>query len=401
MPLYPIVNTIFTLSFLIYMTVQEILTKLVSFPVLGGESNLSIMNWIKDYIESFGIETFLVPNEEGTKASLHCRIGPAKDGGVILSGHMDVVPVEGQDWHTDPFVLTDIGDGKLYGRGSCDMKGFLACCLSVLAEMVEADLNTPIYFAFSYDEEIGCLSAPDLIVHINQTYTEKIKYAIIGEPSLMQPIIGQKGICVIETSVNGSAGHSSRIKQEVSAIHESARLIIWLEAKMNSLVDIGRIDDRFSPPHTSLHVGQINAGIAPNVIADKALFKWDVRVIPQDDAKTILQEFDDYCRERENILKSTFPAFEIKNEEHHPPVPPLDTNESDSVASFIKSITPIQELGTVAYAAEAGQFAIGGFESVICGPGSIAQAHRANEFIEIDQLEKGVLMIQKLVAKLS
>ncbi len=383
------------------MTAQEILTKLVSFPVLGGQSNLSIMQWIKDYIEKYGVETHLVPNEEGNKASLHCRIGPAVDGGVILSGHMDVVPVEGQDWDTDPFQLTDKGDGKLYGRGSCDMKGFLACCLAVLPEMVKADLKTPIYFAFSYDEEIGCLSAPDLIVHINNTYSEKIKYAIIGEPSMMQPIVGQKGICVIETTVNGSAGHSSRIRQEVSAIHESARLILWLESKMNALVDAGRIDKRFSPPHTSLHIGQINAGIAPNVIADKALFKWDVRVIPQDDVLEIFEEFNAYCREREAILRETFPGFEIKNEEHHPPVPPLDTAESDSVVSLIKSLTDIQELGTVAYAAEAGQFSNGGFESVICGPGSIAQAHRANEFIEKDQLEKGVTMLQKLIVEFS
>lgn len=385
----------------ITMTATQILTKLVSFPVLGGESNLSIMNWIKDYIEVLGVETHLVPNEEGTKASLHCRIGPAVDAGVILSGHMDVVPVEGQDWTTDPFVLTDGGDGRLYGRGSCDMKGFLACCLAVLPEMIKADLKTPIYFAFSYDEEIGCLSAPELVEHIKSTYTEKPKYAIIGEPSMMQPIVGQKGICVIETTVNGSAGHSSRIRQEVSAIHESARLIIWLENKMNALVEAGRIDNRFTPPHSSLHVGQINAGIAPNVIADKSLFKWDVRVIPQDVTEDIIAEFEIYCREREAILRKTFPGFEIKNVEHHPPVPPLDTADSDDVVAFIKSITPIQETGTVAYAAEAGQFSNGGFQSVICGPGSIAQAHRANEFIDIEQLEMGVEMIKELVRKLS
>jgi len=383
------------------MTVTEILTKLVSFPILGGESNLSIMNWIKDYIEGYGIETHLVPNEEGTKASLHCRIGPAIEGGVILSGHMDVVPVKGQDWNTDPFVLTDGADGRLYARGSCDMKGFLACCLAVLPEMVKTKLNTPIYFAFSYDEEIGCLSAPELVEHIKSTYTEMPKYAIIGEPSMMQPIVGQKGICVIETIVNGSAGHSSRIRQEVSAIHESARLIIWLENKMNALVDAGRIDNRFTPPHSSLHIGQINAGIAPNVIADKSLFKWDVRVIPQDVTEDIIEEFETYCREREAILRETFPGFGIKNSQHHPPVPPLDTAETDDVVAFIKSITPIQETGTVAYAAEAGQFSNGGFQSVICGPGSIAQAHRANEFIDKEQLEMGVGMIHKLVKKLS
>jgi len=379
------------------MTATEILSKLVSFPVLGGDSNLSILEWIKSYVEDYGIQTHLVPNEDNTKASLHCRIGPAVDGGVILSGHMDVVPVEGQEWNTNPFELTDGGDGLLYGRGSCDMKGFIACCLAVLPELSAAVLQKPIYFAFSYDEEIGCLGAPELIDHINKTYSENIKYAIIGEPSLMQPIIGQKGICVMETTVNGSAGHSSRIRQEVSAIHEAARLILWLEAKMNALVEAGRIDQRFTPPHSSLHIGQFDGGIAPNVIADKATFKWDVRVIPKDVTEDIIEEFETYCRQREQELRTTFPGFEIKNEQHHPPVPPLNTDESDDIVALVRQLTPIQEVGTVAYAAEAGQFSNGGFQSIICGPGSIAQAHRANEFIAKSELELGVEMIKKLV----
>lgn len=378
------------------MDVQDLLSKLVSFPVLGGESNLTIITWIKEYIEGFGLTTTLVPNEENTKASLHCRIGPAVDGGVILSGHTDVVPVEGQPWRTDPFVLTDGDDGKLYGRGSCDMKGFIACCLAALPDLVAAELKHPIYFAFSYDEEIGCLGAPDLIQDIIDTYDENIKYAIIGEPSMMQPIIGQKGICVMETIVNGSAGHSSRIKQEVSAIHESARLILWLEEKMNALVDAGHIDDRFVPPHSSLHVGLINAGIAPNVIADHAEFKWDVRVIPKDDILELLNEFDQHCKERETELQKKFPGFKIINKQHHPPVPSLDTSEEDDILNLTRKLTPVQQWGTVAYAAEAGQFAEGGFQSIICGPGSIAQAHRANEFIEKEQLKLGVEMIQKL-----
>ena len=174
------------------MNVEEILAKLVSFPILGGQSNLSILNWIKEYLESYGVQVHLVPNKEGNKASLHCRIGPSVDGGVILSGHMDVVPVEGQEWTTDPFILTDRGDGKLYGRGSSDMKGFLACCLAALPEMVKAELKKPLYFAFTYDEEIGCLAAPELAKTLKNHYDETPKYAIIGEPSMMEPIIGTK-----------------------------------------------------------------------------------------------------------------------------------------------------------------------------------------------------------------
>jgi acetylornithine deacetylase len=383
------------------MNVEEILAKLVSFPVLGGMSNLSILNWIKDYIESHGIETQLVPNEEGNKASLHCRIGPAEEGGVILSGHMDVVPVEGQEWTTDPFVLTDKGDGKLYGRGSCDMKGFIACCLAALPDMVKAPLKKPIYFAFSYDEEIGCLAAPELAQAINNNYKETPKYALIGEPSLMEPIVGQKGIYILETYVNGSAGHSSRIKQEVSAIHEAMRLILWLENKMDSLIAEERIDDRFHPPHSSIHIGMVNGGIAPNVIADKAHFYWDLRTIPMDDMYSIVSEFEAYCKERESELQKVFPDFAIKTIENHPPVPHLDTKADDDIVSLIKRISGNAKLDTVSYAAEAGQFANEGFHSAICGPGSIAQAHRADEFIAKEQLEKGMVMMEKLIQELS
>jgi acetylornithine deacetylase len=383
------------------MTVEEILAKLVSFPVLGGESNLSIIHWIKEYIESHGITATLVPNEKGNKASLHCRIGPAISGGVILSGHTDVVPVEGQEWTTNPFELTDKGDGKLYGRGSCDMKGFVACCLAALPKMVKADLKKPIYFAFSYDEEIGCLAGPELAKAINTDYSETPKYAIIGEPSLMEPIVGQKGIYILETYVNGSAGHSSRIKQEVSAIHEAMRLILWLENKMNQLIEDKRLDERFHPPHSSIHIGLVNGGIAPNIIADKAHFYWDLRTIPMDDTKTIVAEFEAYCREREQELQNIFPGFEIKTIENHPPVPPLDTKAEDDVVDLVKRLSGKSKLNTVAYAAEAGQFANEGFQAAICGPGSIEQAHRANEFIAKDELVKGMQMMEKLISELS
>ncbi|HMR88809.1 MAG TPA: acetylornithine deacetylase [Saprospiraceae bacterium] len=371
----------------------QILKDLVAFDVLGGQSNLAIMDYIIDYLNEYKVEYHLVPSEDLTKTSLHCRIGPAVDGGVILSGHTDVVPVEGQNWVTNPFELVE-KDGLLYGRGSCDMKGFLACCLATVPLLVSADLKQPIYFAFSYDEEIGCLAGPALVNAIKKHYKEKPSFAIIGEPSMMQTVIGHKGICVLETTVIGSEGHSSRVKQEVSAVHVAAKLIMWLEAKMDRLVNR---DDRFYPNHTSIHVGMINGGIAPNIIADKCSFQWDVRVIPQDSIEDVLKDFQIYCKDLEVELQQKFTHAKIVTKEHHPPVPPLSTEVDADLVKIVNNITGSQGVQTVAYAAEAGQFAQGGFSTIICGPGDIAQAHRANEYVAIDQLEKCLDMIKGLI----
>jgi len=381
------------------MNVEDILAKLVSFPVLGGDSNLSIIYWIKEYIETFGIETTLVPNREETKASLHCRIGPAVDGGLILSGHSDVVPVEGQVWDTDPFTLVKKG-GKLFARGSADMKGYIACCLATLPTLSKADLKKPIYFAFSYDEEIGCLAAEELIEHIKKTYPENATYAIIGEPSSLEPVIGKKGVCYVQTEVNGSAGHSSGIHKEISAIHESTRLIMWLENKMNQL-SLAKQDHRFEPPYSTLHVGQISGGVATNIVADYTRFEWDVRVIPKDTIQTIFDDFFAFCEEREEEVRKLFPGFKITNTILHPPVPALDTKETDPIVALTQKISGCHTWRTVAYAAEAGQFHEAGYQSIICGPGSIEQAHRANEFTTQEQLDKCVEMLKNLVDEFS
>ncbi len=381
------------------LTATQILTKLVAFPVLGGEGNLSIANWIKDYLDSYGVAYQTVPDETGTKEAIHCRIGPATDGGIILSGHMDVVPVVGQPWETDPFKLTLKGD-KLYGRGSCDMKGFLACCLASVPMLLRSRLKKPVYFAFSFDEEIGCMSGDLLAGAIREYYEEQPGGAIIGEPSMLQPMVGQKGIMVYTTTVHGSQGHSSRVKQEVDAVHEAARLVVWLEDKMDSLIAAGRTDDRFHPNHTSIHVGTINGGSAFNIIANKCAFDWDFRNIPMDDAQDIIDDFQAYCAERIELRRKTFPDFNITHSPMHPVVPPLDTAEDTPIVDLIKKISGRTDVSTVAYAAEAGQFSNAGFPSVICGPGDIAQAHRANEFCAVEQLAGCMRMIEGLAAEL-
>ncbi len=378
---------------------HSILQNLISYPILGGQSNIEIIQYIKKYLHNLGVGYHLAYNDEKTKVALHCRIGPAVDGGVILSGHTDVVPVEGQAWDTDPFELVEKG-GKLYARGSADMKGFLACCLANVPNMLAANLQKPIYLAFSFDEEVGCLGGPMLAEAIKNTYTEKPKYAIIGEPTLLQPVVGQKGIAVFETVVNGSAGHSSGIKKEVSAIHEAARLILWLENKMDELIAAGHTDGRFDPNHSSIHIGIVEGGVAHNIVADKCRFCWDLRTIPRDKTAYILADFEAYCSERTQILQKRFSDFVIQTTPHHPPVPPLDTPEELSIVPLIRELTGVDKLQTVAFAAEAGQFSEGGFEAVICGPGSITQAHRANEFISCEQLDKGTEFIQRLVDRM-
>jgi len=225
----------------------KILRDLVGLKVLGGDSNLQIVDYIVAILIEKNLEYHLIPNDALTKSSIICRIGPSVDGGIILSGHTDVVPVEGQEWSTSPFRLTK-KDDKLYARGSADMKGFIACCIASIDTFSKSNLKKPIYFAFSFDEEIGCLSGDLTAEAFKKKYTEAPEYAIIGEPSLMQPVNGQKGICVLETVVNGSAGHSSRIMGEVSAVHICASLIMWLEKYMESFVDSDMLDDRFTPP---------------------------------------------------------------------------------------------------------------------------------------------------------
>jgi len=378
----------------------QILTDLLQFDVLGGQSNLPILDYIVSFLNDRNIPHRLVPNEDLTKSSLHCRIGPSVDGGVILSGHMDVVPVAGQDWHTEPFTLTE-KDAVFYGRGTCDMKGFVACCLAFADTFRNAPLKRPVYFAFSYDEEVGCLAGPELARDIRNHYKEKPAYAIVGEPSLMQPVIGHKGICVLETTVYGSAGHSSRIRSEVSAIHVAAGLIKWLEQKMEKLILQGSVDNRFTPPHSSLHVGMISGGIAPNVIADKCTFQWDVRVIPSDNVHEIIEDFRKHCSQVASQLQQRYMDAKIITTEIHPPVPPLGTNQDAAVVSFIQKLTGNDTTATVAYAAEAGQFSNAGFETVICGPGDIAQAHRANEFVTAEQLQKCLQMLDNLTLDLS
>ncbi|NET31270.1 MAG: acetylornithine deacetylase [Cyanothece sp. SIO1E1] len=378
----------------------HVLEQLVAHPVLGGQSNLSIAHFIGNFLEQAGIDYQYVTNEDGNKKAIHCRIGPAVDGGVILSGHTDVVPTDGQDWHTDPFQLTAQGD-LLYGRGATDMKGFIACCLAALPRMKNAGLAKPIYFAFSYDEEIGCLSGPIVAKAIREHYDERPAFAIIGEPTSMNLANAEKGMGVFETTIYSRAGHSSQIRSGASAIQEAAKLILWLEDKIEALIADGHTDDRFSPPHSTLQAGICHGGLAPNIIADQCHIQWDLRIIPKDDWQEILQDFLNYCQEREKSCRDKVPEFRIETVPQYPFVPALDTSPKSAVVEFTRPLVSEPSLTSVAFASEAGQFAAEGFEAVLCGPGHVGQCHIANEYIEREQLDQCLHFMDRLIEQLS
>ncbi len=379
---------------------QQLLAQLVAFPVLGGMPNLGIIDFIEEYLRGFGVSCTRVYDESGMKACLHARIGPAVDGGIILSGHTDVVPVAGQTWTSDPFTLVE-RDGRLYGRGACDMKGFLAVVLDAVPTFVKTPLARPIYLAFSYDEEIGCVSGRVLADAIRAHYPEHPAYCIVGEPSGWRPVVGHKGIAVYRLRVRGSAGHSSRIRTEVSAVHEAARLITWLDDYMDGLVVSGRIDARFDPPHSSLHAGMIVGGTAHNIIADECAFTVDIRCLPSDDPNAILADLQAFAKTREAVLQARFAGASIEIEVYHAAVPALDTPVESEIVKLIQELTGLTSTETVAYASEAGQFTEAGFATVICGPGNIAQAHRTDEYVEFAQLARGKELMQALAVRLS
>ncbi|MDG2450778.1 MAG: acetylornithine deacetylase, partial [Saprospiraceae bacterium] len=321
---------------------------------------------------------------------------PPVDDGIILSGHMDVVPVEGQPWTRSAFSLSK-EKNRLYGRGAADMKGFIACCLAMLPHLLQSSLQRPIYFAFSYDEEVGCLAGPALVQNIKETYSEKPAYAIIGEPTSMKTNASGKGIAVFTTHVRSSAAHSSEIRKSVSAINEAMILIKWLNDKMEELADEEKSDQRFAPPHTTIHVGTIQGGTAVNIVADSCKFEWDVRNIPADNVSDIFEDFNTFCGQRESFNRSINAEFQIITTPKFPIVPSLDTPENVAIVNLVNQWTNTDKTESVSFGSEAGQFAEGGYQAVLCGPGNMEQGHRADEFVEIDQLEKCIAMLHYLI----
>lgn len=375
------------------MQSRLLLEKLVAFETVSRASNLNLIEFIHDYLDELGVTSQLVYNDSGSKANLWATIGPADRGGIVLSGHTDVVPVDGQAWTFPPFKLTE-RDGKLYGRGSTDMKGFLACVLAAVPTFLATPLRTPIHLAFSYDEEVGCLGVRSLLEHIKEQAHPPVA-CIVGEPTELKPTLGHKGKLAMRCHVHGAACHSAYAPDGVNAIEYASHLIVKL-TEMGAELRDKQIDYRFDPPFTTVQTGTIRGGSALNIVPTDCCFDWEIRTLPSADGEQICSELKQYaCQELEPQMR----AVKADTGIHFEPLqayPGLLLDQSAPLAKFIALLANSSDFSTVAFGTEGGLFHQVGIPAVICGPGSMAQGHKPDEFIAIEQLHRCDAMMSRL-----
>lgn len=375
----------------------EMIKTLIGFDTVSRHSNLTLIGFVQDYLAGFGIRSHLVKSADGRKSNLFASVGPEVEGGIVLSGHTDVVPVDGQPWDTDPFTVTE-REGRLYGRGTCDMKSFIAVGLAKVPQMLAAGLKRPVHFALSYDEEVGCVGAPAMIARMVRDIP-KPSAVIIGEPSNMAPIMAHKGLAVARTTVIGHEAHSSQVQRGVSAVMTAARLVAFLDDLMAENKAGADPESPFVPPYSTIHVGTIKGGTAVNIISRECSFSWDVRVLPGDTVERILDRFRRHCDDLTPALKAISEAASITTE-LLADAPPLTQEGSGEAQRIAMSLSGHPCCGVVPYATEGGQFQQHGFSVVICGPGSIDQAHQPNEYIEIAQVQACESFMDRMIGRL-
>ncbi|WP_262270708.1 acetylornithine deacetylase [Microvirga yunnanensis] len=380
------------------MSPREMLARLIAFPSVSTSSNLDIIHFCRDWLNGHGVESHLVMSPEGDKANLYATIGPRVEGGIVLSGHTDVVPVEGQNWSTDPWTLTE-KDGSLYGRGATDMKGFDALVLALVPEMVHAPLKRPIHIALSYDEEIACRGAPSM-VHAMAGSIPAPSAVIVGEPTRHAVVTGHKASVQLRTQVTGYAVHSSRIDQGVSAVMNAARLIAWHEDVMEENRRRADPDNPFEPPYTTLHCGMMVGGNAANVVSSSAWFFSDIRAVPTESPMDYLARYEAYIRERiEPRMKAIAPEAGV-DVELVAEVPGLRPETDGAAERLMRRLTGDNGTHVVSYGTEAGLFQRAGWSTVVCGPGDIAQAHQPDEYIEVGEFQAGEAILRRLIGDL-
>ena len=378
---------------------REMVTRLVGFDTTSRNSNLALIEFVRDYLDRHKVASELVFAEDGGKANLYATIGPDDRRGIMLSGHTDVVPIDEQDWHSDPFTLLQ-KDDRLYGRGSADMKSFIAIVLTLVPELVRRKLRTPIHLSFSYDEEVGCIGVRRLI-GVLANRPNRPRLCIVGEPTGMQIGIAHKGKHTLRCHVHGYEAHSSQIHHGVNAIEAAAEMVAKLKEIARRKRDHGPFDPDFDPPYSSVHTGLIRGGTALNIVPKDCEFDFEVRPLPGDDVDALIDELRRFAADR--ILpemRAVRPETDIVIEELSA-APGLNTPADAEVTQLAAALTGANETMKVSFGTEGGLFQAAGIPAVICGPGSIDQAHKPDEYIELEQVARCERFLRRLIDRVS
>ena len=377
----------------------DYLDRLISFATVSRDSNLDLINYVRSELEPLGFTCRLVPSEDGRKANLYASIGPEDVPGIVLSGHSDVVPVEGQDWSSDPFVMRREA-GKIFGRGSVDMKGFIAACMAMAHDIDAAKLTAPLHFAFSYDEEVGCLGVRRLIGML-EGVSPRPRFCIVGEPTSMQIAVAHKGKSGAKVSCIGLEAHSSLAPNGINAIHLAIDLINDIRSLQANVAESGARDGDYDVPYTTLHAGNIAGGEALNIVPNLATFEFEIRNIADDDPAGMIEKIKQAAAVIEAKARETFAGAAI-NFAPGTAYPALNTPPDAEVVSFVKSLTGGNSITKISFGTEGGLFHQRlGIPTVVCGPGSIAVAHKPDEYIEECQLAQCEQMLARLLEKMS
>ena len=377
----------------------EMTKRLVAFDTTSRNSNLQLIDFIRDYLDGYGVRSELVRDATAAKANLYATIGESDRGGIMLSGHTDVVPVDDQDWHTDPFQIVE-KDDRLYARGSADMKGFIGTVLSLVPTLVERKLREPIHLAFSYDEEIGCIGVRTLI-DVLKDRPNKPRLAIIGEPTGMQVGVGHKGKHTLRCHVHGHEAHSSLVHQGVNAIEAAAEMVAKLKEIARRKRDHGPFDPDFQPPYSSVHTGLIHGGTALNIVPRECTFDFEIRPLPGDDVPAIVNELREYAATRiVPEMQAVRPETGIRIEELST-APGLDTPKDHEATQLAAALSGANGTIKVPFGTEGGLFAAAGIPAVIIGPGSIDQAHKPDEYVALEQIARCEAFLQRLIDRVS
>lgn len=378
-------------------SVQSCLADLVAMPTVSRDSNLALIDYVENRLAGLGAVCQRTVDVSGRKANLHAILGPQIDGGVVLSGHTDVVPVDGQDWASDPFVLTPVKD-RLFGRGTCDMKGFIACCLVLAENYAKLDLKRPVHFAFSYDEEVGCLGAPAMIRELTATGPQPA-IAIIGEPTGMKVVTGHKGLYSVRVDVEGLEAHSSKVEDGACAVTHAVPLMQFLVDQAHAWRAAAPDNSPFDPPFGTITIGQMQGGTATNILARRAWFESLMRPAPWDDARAVGEALRVRAEAVQQQMQSTAPEARVSVTQRSD-APPLRPEQNGAAEALARRLTGDNAKRFVSFGTEAGQFQAAGLSCVVCGPGFIDQAHKPDEFVDIEQLRQCVTFLDRLSAYL-